>query len=39
MIHSDFEDYNWFDEFDNDVSPGDAFDEWKCMNDTGTLGG
>jgi hypothetical protein len=37
--HSDFEDYNWFDEFDNDVSPGDAFEEWKCLTDSGTLGG
>lgn len=37
--HSDFEDYNWFDEFENDVSPGDAFEEWKCLTDSDTLGG
>lgn len=36
---SNFEDHNWFDEYENDVSPGDAFAEWKSMNDAGILGG
>lgn len=39
MPHSDFEDYNWFDEFDNDCSAEDSFEEWRCMNEAGTLGG
>lgn len=32
----DYEDYNWFDEFDNDVDPDDAYDEWKSHTESGT---
>jgi hypothetical protein len=39
MSHNDFEDYNWFDEFDNEVSPDDSFEEWRCMNESNVLGG
>ena len=34
--HVDFDDYNWFDEFDNDVDPEDAFDEWKAHTENGS---
>jgi hypothetical protein len=37
LNHSDFEDYNWFDEYSNDVSPEDAFHEWKCMVESGEI--
>ena len=36
MTHSDFEDYNWNDEFDSEVEPADAYEEWKLMTDGGT---
>ena len=36
MNHDDFDDYNWFDEYDNDVTPDDAFYEWKCITEGGT---
>lgn len=39
MNHHDFASYNWTDEFDNGVSAADAFQEWKNMNEAGTLGG
>lgn len=35
-FHVDFEDYNWYDEFDNDVTPEDAFEEWKAHTVNGT---
>ena len=34
--HSDFEDYNWDDEYDSEVSPQDAFEEWKSHTENGT---
>ena len=33
--HVDFDDYNWNDEFDSEVDPKDAFEEWQCMTDNG----
>lgn len=36
--HGDFEDYNWFDEWDNDVDVADSFEEWKLLTDAGTIG-
>ena len=38
LTHNDFEDYNWFDEYDSEVSPEDAFDEWCCMLESGVIG-
>ena len=31
-----FDDYNWFDEYDNDVSAEDAFAEWDAHTEHGT---
>ena len=38
MSSDDFEDYNWFDEWDNDVETADSFEEWKLLTDAGVLG-
>lgn len=35
-LHSDFPEYNWFDEFDNDVDAVEAFEEWKLLTECGT---
>ena len=34
--HNDFTDYNWYDEYENDVEPEEAFDEWKLITYNGS---
>ena len=36
MTTSDAEEYNWKDEFDSEVEPDDAYEEWKCHTENGT---
>jgi len=36
MTHGDCEDYNWVDEFDSEVDPEDAYEEWKIHTEGGT---
>lgn len=36
MTHNDFEDYNWDDEFESEVEPADAYEEWKIHTEGGT---
>lgn len=36
MNHDDFDEYNWFDEWENDVTPDDAFCEWKAHTEGGS---
>ncbi len=37
LCHDDFEDYNWSDEYNSEVPPEDAFDEWKIHTENGTI--
>lgn len=34
--HNDFDDYNWNDEFESEVEPADAYEEWKIHTEGGT---
>ena len=34
--HETFDDYNWDDEFDSEVPPDDAFEEWCLHTEDGT---
>lgn len=39
MSHTDFEDYDWWGEFESEVSPFEAFTEWKLHVQGSELGG